>query len=384
MEINALLNELNSAASTMQNSFCIINRAVMDLDEIQKMGIQEFSLRAKINMPLKLYKYFPNLSDHATGVNYSLQALKNNTVFMQSPSNFDDVYDSDISLDYLQYEKLRLMEYCLRCEICVNTTDTTQELKNKLLGVMVDSLQSKGNISYAFVKKPDSELEKLSTDKFILDFQNEFMKTRNMADALDLVISNDFTYYAERLKNTFRVSCFSTSPFSQLMWGGSYADCHRGFCIEYTILPNDSQYQEIYCNLFPLIYCKTRPNMTEILTKAQDKPFDYESMWNIYFHGALRKSVDWAYQNEWRLLLPMRAEKISDYNIPFFPITKVFLGNRMSAGDRNEIIRICHEKSYPYAGVTRNPLTFEMQECGILCEKCEKHLNRLLVSSIPK
>lgn len=117
MEINALLNELNSAASTMQNSFCIVNGAVMDLDEIQKMGIQEFSLRAKINMPLKLYKYFPNLSDHATGVNYSLQALKNNTVFMQSPSNFDDVYDSDISLDYLQYEKLRLMEYCLRCEI---------------------------------------------------------------------------------------------------------------------------------------------------------------------------------------------------------------------------------------------------------------------------
>lgn len=26
-----------------------------------------------------------------------------------------------------------------------------------------------------------------------------------------------------------------------------------------------------------------------------------ETLWNIYFHGTLRKSIDWNFQNEWRL-----------------------------------------------------------------------------------
>ena len=55
------------------------------------------------------------------------------------------------------------------------------------------------------------------------------------------------------------------------MWVGSYADCHRGFCVEYTVLPEDDNYKGIYQNLFPMIYCKTRPNMAEKLVKLQDK-----------------------------------------------------------------------------------------------------------------
>ena len=32
----------------------------MNLNEVQNMGYDEFSMRAKMNMPLKLYKYFSN------------------------------------------------------------------------------------------------------------------------------------------------------------------------------------------------------------------------------------------------------------------------------------------------------------------------------------
>lgn len=62
------------------------------------------------------------------------------------------------------------------------------------------------------------------------------------------------------LKTSFRISCFTTSPYSQLMWA-SYADNHRGFCVEYTVLPNDDLYKNIYYNLLPVIYCKSRPNI---------------------------------------------------------------------------------------------------------------------------
>ena len=136
MDINNLLQEIRKAAPYMAESYCIVNGSIMNLNEVQNMGYDEFNLRAKQKMPLKLYKYFPNtltdLTDKNTGkpiidqvtgkvktVNYSMQALKNNTVFMQSPTLFDDIYDSDINLDYSEYEKARLLEYCRRCEIAV-------------------------------------------------------------------------------------------------------------------------------------------------------------------------------------------------------------------------------------------------------------------------
>ena len=55
------------------------------------------------------------------------------------------------------------------------------------------------------------------------------------------------------------------------------------------ILPNEEKYQEIYQNLYPMIYCKIRPDITERLIKIQDERMNKEALWNIYFHGALRK-----------------------------------------------------------------------------------------------
>ena len=129
----------------------------------------------------------------------------------------------------------------------------------------------------------------------------------------------------------------------------------------------------MFQNLFPMVYCRTRPNITERIVAYKDKPPTEENLWDIYFHGALRKSIDWAYQNEWRLLLPMGRAKDTDYNIAFFPITKVFLGNRMTSENRKSIIEICHSRNIPYVGVTRNPNYFEMQDCNVLCENCPQY-----------
>ncbi|OUQ56107.1 hypothetical protein B5E58_11255 [Tyzzerella sp. An114] len=389
----SLIKTLKSAVPKIAESCCIVNGELMNLDEIQGMGCDEFSLRAKINMPLKLYKYFSNkptdLIDENSGkaiidkntnkpktINYHIQALRDNTVFMQSPNLFDDVYDSDISLNFNEYEKTRLLEYCKYCELNVCESMSTQELGNLLLQVLYESFNSFGNFNSIFKIKPVSEIEELSNKNFLFKLKDEFLKDGDWNTLISRVIISDFKEYSQRLQNTFRATCFTTTPYSQLMWGGSYADCHKGFCIEYTIIPNDPQYQNLFYNLFPMIYCKVRPNMTKKLAKFEDKEWTKEILWDIYFHGALRKSIDWAFQNEWRLLLPMKKNlSIKDYCVPFFPITKVFLGNRMSKAARKEIIEICHDKNIPYIGVTRNPDIFEMQECAIKCEDCPNYIN---------
>lgn len=386
MDISLLIQKLQTSAPQIAESYCIVNGSLMNLDEVQNMGYEEFSLQSKMNMPLKLYKYFPNkpteLVDKKTKKvkieNYSLQALKNNTVFMQSPSLFDDVYDSDVSLNYGEYEKINLLEYCKRCELNVNESMSRQELGDTLLQAICETYNSTGEFNSIFKRKPVSKIEEVSNQCFIMKLEDEFFKDTNWSTLISRVIFSNFKDYSHNLQNTFRATCFATTPYSQLMWGGSYADNHRGFCLEYTVLPNDSQYQKIFYNLFPMIYCKVRPNMTERLAKFENKELTTEALWDIYFHGALRKSVDWAFQNEWRLLLPMRVNQSKkDYCIPFFPITKVFLGNRMPKTARKEIIEICHEKDIPYVGVTRNPNIFEMQECSIKCEDCPDYIGNI-------
>lgn len=376
MDINKLISSINENLSEFMASYCIVNGAIMNLEEIQNMGCREFGLRAKTNMPIKLYKYFPNLSIDQNGkkVNYSLQALENNTVFMQTPSEFDDVYDSDISLDFYEYEYLRLIEYCRRCQISISSTLTTQEIGDAFIGELLQSFKSTKDFYAAFKKQPTSEIEKLSNEHFVLRLNLE-LNNCGLGEALTKIIRQDFEDYSLKLKNTFRTSCFATTPYSQLMWGGAYANCHKGFCAEYTILPNQECYSEIYYNLFPMIYCKLRPNMTRRLVSMQDTKITEEGLWDIYFHGALRKSIDWAFQNEWRLLLPMRCKNVSDYNIKFYPITKVFIGNRMDIEDRRKIIDICKKRNIPYIGVTRNPNIFEMQDCAVKCEDCIKFNN---------
>lgn len=122
-----------------------------------------------------------------------------------------------------------------------------------------------------------------------------------------------------------------------------------------------------------MIYCKIRPDMTSRLVVAKDKELSEELLWDIYSNGALKKSIDWAFQNEWRLLLPFRSANISDYNVKFFPITKVYLGCRMQPENRKEIIEICDRKNIPYIGVKRNPNLFDMQDCEIKCEDCPQY-----------
>lgn len=379
MNIDELLLAARQLAPQIAASCCVVNGAIMNLDEIERMGYQKFGLRSKLNMPRKLYKYFPNIAKKSDEnvINYSMQALKNNTVFMQAPNEFDDVYDSDINVDFSEYERLRLAEYCRRCKIDVHDSLSTLEIGNLLIQSLITEFNQSGSFESAFKEKPTSKIEELSNQSFSLRLNIELHKGNNLGVALSNIIRYDYEEYCSRLKNIFRTSCFATTPYSQLMWGGSYADCHRGFCVEYTVLPEDDNYKGIYQNLFPMIYCKTRPNMAEKLVKLQDKEITEDGLWDIYSHGALRKSIDWSFQNEWRLLLPLQSNNISDYNIKFFPITKVFLGNRMPPKKRAEIIEICIEHNVPYIGVTRNPNIFEMQDCEILCENCPNFKNGL-------
>lgn len=76
MDIFDLLASFRQLAPEFASSYCIVNGAVMNLNEIQNMGYDEFSLRSKSNMPLRLYRYYPNKK-----VKDKKQAKKSITLF---------------------------------------------------------------------------------------------------------------------------------------------------------------------------------------------------------------------------------------------------------------------------------------------------------------
>lgn len=375
MEINELINNLCCIKNELFNSTCIVNNQISKLEEVEKLGLHEFSVRCHLNMPLKLYKYFSNKEEIVNGdkVNYSIQALLNNTVYMQKPTKFDDVYDSEISVDYLEYEKLRLIEYCRRCNLSTEGLKTVGEIGNLFISYLLESYNEFSNFDHIFRKEPANDLECLSNKLFIGKLHTELQRNNDLGQIIPKLLQEEFKYKTENIKETFRTTCFAITPYSQLMWGGTYADFHKGFCLEYTVLPENGNYKEIFYNLFPVIYSKVRANLTRLIAVQEDTEITNEYVWNLYFNGALRKSIDWAYQNEWRLLLPIKSDAPKDLNVKFFPITKVYLGNRMNSNERKKIIDICKEKQLPYVGVKRSQNYFEMQDCEIKCEDCYQY-----------
>lgn len=362
------LEEFKQYGSVFLDKYCLINGALILLDEIEAIGYSKFALRAKRSLPTKLYKYCPNIVKD--GTNYSIEALKSNEVFLSCPTTFDDVYDSSIYIDWAEFFPKRLHRYCVLCGVKPEMPSDIESLLIEFLAKLSCAIESYGNMMAAFDLTGQSNGTSLAVQVFVGRLTNALLvKGKRGQDAIMQVLWEEYDELQNKIQQLFRISCFTTTPFSQLMWGGSYAACHCGFCIEYEATPNNESLRDVYNNLFPVVYSRRRADISDSLIRWQDTDITEETLWSIYFHGTLRKSFDWAYQNEWRLLMPdgMTGES---YTVPFFPISKVYLGNRMKKEKREEIIEICHAKHIPYVGVTRAQERFEMKECTILCEEC--------------
>ena len=367
MNIEELAWSLRQMAPEFADSYCIINGELMKLDEVLRMGQEEYRTRSVRYMPSKLYKYFSNTYTE-NDINYSIQALKDNTVHLEFPKNYDDVFDSEISLEFNEYEDLFIRDYCDRCQIEIGDK-SIPELVYSLQLCLHDAYTKSGDLNNAFIKPSDSENEELSRKLFCLRLQKYLNEFNDFNLALKKIIEESYKECSKDSRDMFMASCFTTLPFSQLMWG-KYANEHKGFCIEYGVLRDDNQYSDLLYNLLPMIYCKTRSGVTRRIYKYQDHKPDDQYLWDLLSNGLLRKSFDWAFQNEWRLLLPKNWLPGNNQNITFFPITRVYLGNRMPYEERMKIIEICKQKGIPYSGVLRNAKYYEMEACQYSCEDC--------------
>jgi len=149
-----------------------------------------------------------------------------------------------------------------------------------------------------------------------------------------------------------RVTCLSERMDSPLMWS-HYANKHYGFCLEYdfthTIVKRYPDLNLAKIMLLPVIYSEQRPLLTKAVTnpkflvqymKTQKLPNEIiESI----VYGMLFKSIDWAYEREWRII----GLNIETPFMKLPPARKLFLGANIEDSAKERLIAIARKKHIP-------------------------------------
>lgn len=380
--------ELNTTVGAYMSEFYIRGRQYFST-EIKNLTQEKFVVSNIQTMPTRLYKYFPNTIDLENGRNYSQEALENNTVFLQQPSLFDDPYDCTILIDEQEFAHYRIAYYARLCGLKVLPEWDYSKIAYEFSRHLYEGLQTGKQLLDLFpIRREDENVFELQHEIFALSLQvglYDFQQSENAwGQALYKAIHQEYIEFQEKTVKKFRVACFTESPYFMLMWA-HYANNHQGFCIEYEVPSYTDPYIQIFHNLMPVIYSSERISVIEQCVRSLQPPgLTADILWDIYKYGLLMKSIDWKYQNEWRLIsCDNLLSSDSDYNCKFFQIKKVYLGNRMNSHDRLKIIEICKHKQISYVGVNAAPNKYEMLNCPHLCENCPK-LTYNELSTIPE
>jgi hypothetical protein len=362
-----------------QNEFIIRNR-VYTKEQIVNLTFEQWAIERISNMPQRLFKYYRNIVDEETKRNYSLEALENNTVYLQSPDKFDDIYDCSIVFDEHEFSFARLKYYAKLCGFDIEEKDYWKYMYLLSVNIYkaVAKFQSQGMrledaLKTVFHVCEDGSSIDMTHTMFALKMCIALHENSNRKEAWQVAFANalnlEVNHIRKTLSENFRVSCFSTSPYLNRMWASQYANNHKGFCIEYEVPEYTKENAQLFHNLFPVIYTDVRTSVLPECLKYMEDKEDERLIEKIYKYGVLTKSADWKDQDEWRLV-SMGNLLAENYNCQFFKIRKVYLGNRMQKEERQRVIEICKRKGIKYTGIIHKQDTYGLADCPGVCDQC--------------
>jgi hypothetical protein len=140
------------------------------------------------------------------------------------------------------------------------------------------------------------------------------------------------------MKREYRVVCLSAVPNNILMWS-HYADSHKGIALGFEARSANSWLLAAK----PVLYSKQVPtgaasieNFVAFITSQRPQPKNEMAFQN----AAFTKSLDWSYEQEWRVLTKdtsMGAELYSDW--PFSPaeLVSIHFGCRSSKESKDKL-----------------------------------------------
>ncbi|WFD10782.1 DUF2971 domain-containing protein [Tepidibacter hydrothermalis] len=285
------------------------------------------------NIPKSLFRY--RTFDEK---GHNLDNLASDSVWLSSPMDFNDPYDSALTLN-------------LQNRFFDNTKKNFIETLKKNKSVS----QKEMNI----INNPDYTQDDLF--RFVVNNSPEIPhdKKEEASKILKSVIQKQLDKLIADCDSSFKslmyIACFSEVKDSILMWS-HYAANHEGFCIEYDFkrLGNSDVRTRM---LYPVIYNNNLFDATEYLMPSSQK-----EKTNILFnqYAAINKSQEWSYEKEWRLIIGSGVLKnATSYNSP--KANAIYLGARASEENIKKVKLIAQSKNIPLYKMEMSKYQFKLE-----------------------
>lgn len=270
------------------------------------------------NIPEYLYKYI-SLDDYAQE---KFTCLANDQIWIAGPETMNDPYDSGLYFlkNILANAAVKQDFFGFANEVKLNEKFTPDEI-NKIREAEDIQVAIYDMVKQKFPDKADD------INRFIPVMES--MQTKWHEQLLD--------GFNSKIKSSLKISCFTEVKDSLLMWS-HYANSHKGICIEYNFrqLPADDLRKHA---LYPVNYSEKFLDATSLMKDIHTAPL-------IALLASLYKSPEWAYEKEWRLIIPGEIMPTdSPFKVPK-PVS-IYLGSKIGKSERENVIELCQAKGIP-------------------------------------
>ena len=272
------------------------------------------------NLPNYIYKY-------RAVTEYSKENLDNFTVWMESPDNVNDPFDSAHTLNPKSSISLLVKRHFKEENKYREIEGLVNEQNIKEVNDAIDPISVILEKTLNLNSKESSEKKNKFIDVFMSAIQKEFERF--------IKWSND------ALRDGCKLCSFSEVNDEMLLWS-HYAKDHSGFCIEWDMSEFPERH-ELGNLIYPVLYSEnlfdTTKHLAAVIKGKNPNPLLGSAV-------GMKKSTKWAYEKEWRLFFPI-GPGTKSYNFQVPKPSAVFLGINMKKEEKAEIVAICKKHSIP-------------------------------------
>lgn len=314
----------------------------------------------------KIYKY--------CSLERAKDILKNNEVFLNTPNNFNDPYDTNLLFDEKDIERTNdiLINYLIGEEFKKLLFNKDLKVKLWLRPCLFLARQSI-KLSEVTNKRSKEYRPAFNYVKLIRKFNSLGLKNGPkesdsqvaLEKTLNLLESNEVKrYFKDEIKlaaQKLLITCFSKDPASMLMWS-HYADNSKGVCLEFE---NEDFLDVIYTDKREKLF--TEKIIYKILWHYHnniDVKDDDLGNENIFIHSVapfLIKSKVWEYEQEVRAIFNSANKNLikrdSNYFYKMKKLKSITFGYRV---DENEIRNVAKDINVELYKMELSATNFEL------------------------
>lgn len=299
------------------------------IDELKRIIYEEYDnpdslqkARGLISglVPKRLFKF--------RGVSkYSFENFKQDTLFCAKAESFNDPFDCSLKLQGPDPKRL-----------IIQALDSLQLSSGDRVKRVLDS------------DRPSMVLAEIAKE---IDASMSEADMKMFAVNLMAVINEPRDKLNEKIRRSCNI-CSVTERIDSLPMWAHYGDDHKGFAMEYdfSVLPVGDGVKQ---SLWPVIYGQ---EMYDVTPQIFGRPVEnFNQLFLI--GGAIHKSSDWNYENEWRIVLPVGADN-PEGNVAVPTPIALYLGSQIEPDSADKLLEIAQQKNVPVYRMEHSRTEFKM------------------------